>query len=543
MELQPSFIKSFINADVFEAIGLCFIELFKNVPNVNKNFIAQYTNNINKGKKGNDRIIQEKLSELQKKLDAVIQDVIQNKRALCDMNEKLIDVINAFECPDGIGQKDMRGIISFFLIQSLDFYVALTTQYMETYDERTPQGYGPMNTGKSHKEYLVYLKNKKSFLSNANKTKAGQKSIFRKQYKPEGLGDLFSTIHIVSKKQLLADAGVPHIIRIIPDERIKTEIEKKRAFRIATIPYIGFETFHFHEAGEKDYCKDRNKLKGRFYVEYAEEFKPRNCELILTLLKSAIKHKANIVVFPEFIMSDAMRHTIKEYLKNNESQIVLVFAGSTYEPASPTKGNNVLHVVNTRGIEIATYYKYSPFNTENRKNNLERQNNGENPIYYESLEILTNPGKECPIFEIEGIGRVLPALCRDVIDGEYTTKLVELFAPQMVFIPAWSTSVKSFDPILKYYANTIHTASLLCNCCDAVPANASGASNVPIGSFCFPRKVDTTMDAKLEYTKRTSNCHANCESRKGCLTIIDISINDAGAPTYIMGDPYNPSET
>lgn len=61
--------------------------------------------------------------------------------------------------------------------------------------------------------------------------------------------------------------------------------------------------------------------------------------------------------------------------------------------------------------------------------------------YCENCEILSDPGEECILIDIDGIGRVLPAICRDVIDGDFTLRLANLFMPSFLMVPAWSRAI------------------------------------------------------------------------------------------------------
>lgn len=78
------------------------------------------------------------------------------------------------------------------------------------------------------------------------------------------------------------------------------------------------------------------------------------------------------------------------------------------------------------------------------------------------------------------MGAFLPAICRDVIDGEYTEELARLLIPFMIIISAWSPSVKSFEERQRKLANEYFISSVLANACVAVRKETSRIGNAGI---------------------------------------------------------------
>lgn len=247
---------------------------------------------------------------------------------------------------------------------------------------------------------------------------------------------------------------------------------------------------------------------------------------IISLLQFAINRNANIIVFPEYIMSPKMLKGIEDHLKRLDSaqkpSLFLVLAGTCYHWANE-KGNNILHILNANGIEIGSYYKHSPFleQSEEKIHGALLQSKSEprtKRSYFEVCEILSEPGKECTLIDVDIIGRILPAICRDVISG-HTESLSNLFMPSFLIVPAWSRSVSSFDPRFSILADTIHTISLLCNCCNAV----EGTSKKATGTIVVPRKQGTAMAAFCQKIIRKRNCTLSCLNHGGCIEQIEIS--------------------
>ena len=542
MRLRSKFINSFLQADEYEAIGLCFQELYYYEPNAGKGFVAQHIDIIKKGASHIE--LAEKFEQLRGNLLKTVQAVAENFGGGFDtFNDKLLNLVQVFSHPKDFDRKIAIAIAAFYLIEALDSYVYNNLQYMSEFGEWPENGRGPMNQGVSKKKCLVYLKERRSFLSGAYKN---NRTGFRTPLNAEDLGDIFSTIQIVSRNRLISNTGIPRIIPVRPNDDIKKNIAETGKFRIATIPFIGYDSFYFHEIGASTPCPPQTLPQGRFYVEYSQEFEEENIRLMTHLLELAIRQGSNIIVLPEFIMSPSMRESVVKYLSQMtdswNSQLVLIFAGTTYEYSTPNKGNNVLYVMNARGSEIGKYYKFSPFHKDN-KHDAPIEISGDNSsVYFENIELLSDPGKECTIFDVEGIGRILPAICRDVVDGEYTSELVKLFSPHLLLIPAWSSSVASFDTYLAHYANTIHTTSLLCNCCNAVKSIEASESGTAIGRFCLPEKSETVMKAFPQSIYRSTECCNSCRDHGGCVVLIDVDFSK-GMPQYHIMKAIHPKDT
>ena len=319
----------------------------------------------------------------------------------------------------------------------------------------------------------------------------------------------------------------PKIIPVKQPLNTQEKPSKNKEIIIAFIPFIGFRTIQFHNLKDDTPLAENDYPSGSFYVEHLEDREPSAIRLVTELLVKAIDSHAEIIVFPEYIMSKQMLEAIKAKLSElTPLELKLVFAGTTYElDEEKLRGNNVMHILNGRGIEIGKYYKSTPFNNEADKphhaTTISDDRTGEWP--FSCIELLSDPGKECLLLDVEKWGRILPSVCRDFIDGDYTDQLVKTFCPSFVVIPAWSHSVSSFDSNMNSYANTIHTMSLLCNSCNAV--NQRGEDDMPIASICMPRKVNRAMEARLEKQTRKADCRKTCEDCGGCIVFYHIDFS------------------
>ena len=535
MVLQESFINALLQADdEYETIAACYSELLSYIEDTDVKFITTYIGHL-----AADPEFGPYANDFATLRQSVIKSAYQT-----DMNgedcgtgfevfrSKLLLALKQFRCPAELPLTRCTPMCMFYVIEALDLYVEHNLQELDAYDVSEHGDCGPLNQGTSQEQCLVYLQEQESFLSGAYD--AGDWGGFRKPLHQTRIGNLFHTVLLFERKRLLTPPeNPPQIVRIPLSENFKDSILKQKKIFIASIPYIGFDTFQFHSSTKAEACKPGEIPDGMFYVEYPETWEADNIRRVLGLLDLAILNGAHIVIFPEFIMSMGMKNAIQNHLSNltpeSRRQLLLVFAGTCYQREDGGKGNNVLYMFNSRGMEVGSYYKYSPFLIQSEEQfhgakfpSTKHGNSRQFRQYCDSCELLSNPGKVCVLLDIDVIGRVLPAICRDVTDGEYTTRLAELFMPSLLVVPAWSRSVHSFESRLSVLANTIHTASFLCNCCNAVRGNGE---EVMTGMFCLPAKQRSHMNAAPVKFGRNAICAAACQNHGGCMVQIELDFS------------------
>ncbi len=537
------FRNNFINAlketkSEYDIIAVCYWELLSYKKDTDKNFITRIGYLAEDSEYGIYAEIFENLR--QELLDLVLQMIVNDDNAGISFEElknKVIQKICQFQCPETLTEDVCVPICIFYIMEALDSYVEKDLE--ETYD--ACHDFEPLNKGKSREHCLVYLKEKESFLKEAYSSK-GKKG-FRKPLHSSRIGSFFHTLLIFTSDKF---ENVPQVIPIKINRECKSAIKDK--IQIFSIPYIGFDTFRFRAINNPSIC-EADEIRGPFYVEYPPEYEEDNIQRVTALLDLAIQKGANIIIFPEFIMSERMRDAVQTYLRqmqyDKKKRLILVLAGTCYHWDGKSRGNNILHIFNAKGMEVGRYYKYSPFLIQKEErihgadvSSTKSAGLTERRQYCINCEMLSDPGKECVLLDIEGVGRVLPAICRDVIDGEYTSYLADLFLPSFVLVPAWSESVNSFDTRLKSLADTIHAASLLCNCCNAVKRDKD---NTVIGWFYMPAKQNTRMKAKLLNISHNQGCKKLCKERGGCIVQVEVDFSCGQPKSKIIGT-YFPNE-
>lgn len=535
MQLRQNFIDALNQAeDEFDIIAACYRELLAYKEDDDNGFITRVGHLSKDPQYG---AYGELFASLRQRVVEIAEEMntsdVSAGISFEKFQERLISEVTQFQCPNELTENDCMPVCIFYILDGLDGYIEKNQQFVYG----TCKSYGPLNKGADSDRFLVYLQERTSFLSGAYDEKAG----FRKPQRATRIGSIFRMFLLFEKHKWPC---IPQIKPILLNSRCEKTIFEEKKLVISDIPYIGFQTFQMQSIEQSQPCEPKD-IEGEFYIKYCIEWDDDNIQRILALLDLAIDQGSHIIVFPEFIMSEPMLKAIQDHLGELENgkrnQLLLVLAGTHYDwDEGKRRGNNVLHILNANGTDIGVYYKYSPFRvqSEERMHGADLQKKDSSPVissrkYYKCCEILSDKGKECTLIDIEYIGRVLPAVCRDVIDGEYTLNLANAFLPSLLLIPAWSKSVYSFDTKLESIAKDIHTTSLLCNCCDAVAAGKK-----TIGRFCMPVKQKTRMKAPPLPISRETGCKKLCKNRNGCIKQIEVDFSCGQPKSRVVGTYY-----
>ncbi|MCI8995039.1 MAG: hypothetical protein HFI31_17280 [Lachnospiraceae bacterium] len=301
------------------------------------------------------------------------------------------------------------------------------------------------------------------------------------------------------KNQMPSKVGIPKVKKLCVTEKqeVMQKILQGKKWKIAVIP--------FGEEHMVNFPVDQGAL---FHVAYQEKHIENGIGRALNLLDRAIQLKANVIVFPEYVCSQEIQGAIREHLEliyENDPKcldsLFLVVAGSGWTGDD----NNVCNIFSYDGRLLGRQYKYSRF--------TDLKFEGK-----ELIENLRNPGKETTIVEIDGVGKVLVGICRDISERSYTKMLADTFHPQLLLTPAWSKSIRNgFQEQYRDIASVNHrTCSILCNCCEAI---RDRKELVQIGIAVTPFKDGTVVIGKEHMICRSRDCVKECESR-GCVCMV-----------------------
>lgn len=385
-----------------------------------------------------------------------------------------------------------RATIPYFIIIGID-------RYLQDKDVKD-LGQNPLNIGYNLKSY-IYANRKNHIFSEILESSVSP-SLIRKL----NIRNQLRSIIILEKKDLPPGVDIPpKIVHLFLSrfDKNRIKIVEGQRLRIAVIPY------------GSDKMLDFPVTEGAlFTVKYKEDHQKQGVERANKLLEKAIDEKANIIIFPEFVCFEAIQKSIAEKLRDiyeenpdRSKALLFVIAGTRWSD----NNNNICEIYSYDGNLIGSQYKYSSFS--------DLKNKGK-----EMVENLSDPGKEITILDIEGIGRVMLGICRDVSEGRYTNYLAENFCPQLLLVPAWSSSVdKGFrTQFLKIVSDNHVTSSILCNCCEAITGRKFKEK---IGLVVTPIQNGSTFSGKVKEIKREKDCDQSCKKGGGCVFLIDLNFS------------------
>lgn len=358
------------------------------------------------------------------------------------------------------------------------------------WDRRRMAGQSALNIGKSRESYLVYM------AASENIHDEMMRKIGRERKSEGDFGETLNNLLFIKREVIPEKGKIPEVCMLS-----RTNRAAKYCVKVAVITGVTGKHFKFV------------RLTGSAkIVVYKDEVQKKVSRCLWNKMKTAIQQGAEFILFPEFCVSVEILTYIKEELaawkKAHEvSDLVAVFLGTTW-----VNGNdNVIYILDAWGRQIGIHYKNTSFRKKNKKGKG-----------YEISEGITNPGYRTTLLWVEGIGYVLPAVCRDVIDGEYTRNLVKKFKPAFLMVPAWSSSGSSFIQPLEAYAADYYTNSVLCNGCGALKGKADivGGSAIPIKQGTVPRGH---FKAIKKTARQKGDCTENCGDYCGYMLELDFS--------------------
>lgn len=304
----------------------------------------------------------------------------------------------------------------------------------------------------------------------------------------------FNSFRFIDQNKWEGSIDVPQVkyLPLIPN-KMREDADGCK-LKIGVIPVSNSKNFEFAKTIGSGIKVDYSKCDQKKYVKG-----------VLGALEKALDEECNIIVLPEYVVSPEIYTDVKKMIKEKgkergvDKNPYLIFAGTIWTEDN----NNIMKILDSWGEEIGEYYKYSPFTKMDRQTHK-----------LEQYEALQNPGKKCDVFSVEEVGTFLPAICRDVIDGEYTEKLVKMLLPLFVVISAWSPSVASFEQRQKEFANKYFASSVLANACSSVDRTSN-----KIGNGGIVHKENTIAGLELKELCR-NNCQGTCGDRE-CLFVLE----------------------
>lgn len=380
--------------------------------------------------------------------------------------------------------------VPYYILMAIDRYVAAQI-YCEI---------GPLNKSYRENTYIYFESG-----NYAIREAAESKSIdFPAVISDTSIGREFEHL-IFLKKEVCKNKGIPKVVSLYIDkeDQKRQSLIKGGVFKVAVIPFgrHGMTLFPIKEGG-------------RFTVQYTGEHMKNGIVRAIRLLEETIASGANIIVFPEFICNQEIQEALQEKLKELQQthpkkiqELLLVIAGTRWSDDD----NNICYLYGYDGRCLGRQYKHAHFSDIKVSEK-------------KCVEGLQNPGKETTLIEIDGLGKILTGICKDVSMRTYTKQLADIFFPQFLFVPAWSGSVKNaFSQQLKEITARNHkTCSVVCNCCEAI--NNQEFREV-VGIATIPYKRYTTVVGKEREIKRKQKHCMQCD-KGGCFFVLTFDFSE-----------------
>lgn len=247
---------------------------------------------------------------------------------------------------------------------------------------------------------------------------------------------------------------------------------------------------------------DQNLLK----ISSNPEFEDYAQAQISLFLEFALAESVNIICFPELNGPTPVVNKIKSILQEKKykdhsslQELMLVITGTNYTEDC----TNVLTFLSRYGQEIGTYHKKSPFIGKNNRS-----------------EILNPQNATCDLVDVEGIGRILGSICRDMHVLEHTKRLCCCFHPFLIFTPAYSPSVKeAFYQNMGELSRKSLTTVLVCNDCST---QLGKKEDTLLGYVSTPYKEQTMSSCAYCELHRHQFCQGEKREYSGCVHVFDL---------------------
>lgn len=480
MNVDCAYIRQLAAAEtVFDMAAICYRILEDEVANPIV-FISTYVDESEPGYLGNPNF------ETLIGFSDFISEKLEKYSELnfAENRNEIIRAMQEIELIPFLKEKENQLSVIFTLLSTIDSLVPF-------WDDAVIMERNSLNRGKSKETHFVYLSCRKYI------HKVLIQEIGRARKSSGDIGETLNNLLFLKKDVLPKGAMAPEICFLHRRSR-----EYSACTKVAII--VGMQGIHF----------TTEKIGGSTEViRYKNELQIKTAENVWQKIHTAIRCGAEFILLPEFCVSEDMleyfEQKLSEYMlqENAVSKLIAVFSGSTWIQSN----DNVQFILDAWGRKIGTYYKNTPFRKEKRNKNG-----------YQRCEGLQHPGYRTSLFRIEELGYLLPATCRDVIDGKYTEYLIQKFLPTFLFIPAWSSSGSSFERPLKGFAADYFVNSVLCNGCGALIRKTS-----IMGGVVIPYKKQTVAAGYFKKVKKiksmTEKCQEDCEELCSYILEIDFS--------------------
>lgn len=382
--------------------------------------------------------------------------------------------------------------IAYFLLLGIDLYAECQPENNQN---------APLNQSYQVNSF-IYRRRKTSILSYA-----AEEIGFREIIQAVEIRNNFNCLIFLEKSEMKPGMLPPKMVTLSIDKEdfTRNSLIQDQMLKVVCIPWGKEQTCNFPKIQGNTFC-----------VEYLDSYKTTCATKALTLLEAAIRCKANIIIFPEYVCCPEVQEAIGTYLRETYLKapekmgaLLMVIAGSGWTDDD----NNVAEVFSYSGKLLGKYYKYAAY--DDREMDLQTGMSKERLI-----EGLHDPGKESVIVDVPNVGIVMTAICRDISNWDYSEKIARLFRTDFLMVPAWSGSLNHafINQLISITAANTNTCAVVCNCC-----GAQKSGSLEKGVVVTPYKENTRMTGKLRFISLNKMSVKKCSDCKGCIFSLTFS--------------------
>lgn len=326
------------------------------------------------------------------------------------------------------------------------------------------------------------------------------------------------------------------LLRESENESSSNTIENKLRIGICT-----FGSFKLLEEGDAPIRLNRFG-GGLFCLEYRDDYDLLVWPRIEKAISQSIEHGCQIVLFPKYTLSPSLVGRLRELLRQIEDaeRLRIVVAGSSWIGLNNDVGCNVCNILGAQGVEagnvLGAIKKKEPFQSSSGR----------------LIEGLKDDSASTFILDVQGIGRIMFAICKDVVSasGQFSG-LAKMFTPQVICIPAYSPSLdRAFKSQLNMFARNTFSVSIVCNACSARRDSKEKSIDTSLIGYLEAKKQYEGVYRPKPNTKRLECLATRFDScRKsthygegGCLYVIDIDYSkesSSGGFPYVESNQIN----
>ena len=247
-----------------------------------------------------------------------------------------------------------------------------------------------------------------------SKTKTTGRKGLRKRNRKENISSINSQLHhfVLYESNLYK----PNLTILLDNHVFRNQINSKQVLKIGVIP---FSKQTIEDLFQIEYKRDTFSIVG-----VKAEHSRKIYDLFKQELEIISKEVLDIIIFPEMYLTDEIIKDLKTLIQstyshaNNQEKTQIIATGTCWKTNS-----NRCYVYDNFGNEIFVQNKFTPFD------------------YNGKIEELCPTDHEINMLDIEGVGRIIVLICKDITNSKLKDFIGEVKGDILCY-PAYSPSLE-----------------------------------------------------------------------------------------------------